>query len=79
MTAGRGRESKKISRSRKRNLKDVGHKDKVIPIVVGALGTIPLRLKENLRTIGVDTSIELKRIHLLLFKIPQYAQKLKLV
>ena len=32
---------------------------KVIPIVVGALGTIPLRLKENLRTIGVDTSIEL--------------------
>ena len=32
---------------------------KVIPIVVGALGTIPLRLKENLRTIGVDISIEL--------------------
>ena len=32
---------------------------KVIPIVVGALGTIPMRLKENLRTIGVDTSIEL--------------------
>ena len=32
---------------------------KVIPIVVGALETIPLRLKENLRTIGVDTSIKL--------------------
>ena len=32
---------------------------KVIPIVVGASGTIPLRLKENLRTIGVDTSFEL--------------------
>ena len=32
---------------------------KVIPIVVGALGTIPLRLKENVRTVGVDTSIEL--------------------
>ena len=32
---------------------------KVIPIVVGVLGTIPLRLKENPRTIGVDTSIEL--------------------
>ena len=34
---------------------------KVIPIVevVGALGTISLRLKENLRTIGVETSIEL--------------------
>ena len=27
--------------------------------MVGALGTIPLRLKENLRTIGVGTSIEL--------------------
>ena len=36
-----------------------GVRIKVIPIVVGALGTIPLRLKENLRTIGVDTSIEL--------------------
>ena len=36
-----------------------GVRTKVIPIVVGALGTIPLRLKENLRTIGVDTSIEL--------------------
>ena len=32
---------------------------KVIPIVVGALGTMPLRLKENLRTMGVDTSIQL--------------------
>ena len=31
----------------------------MIPIVVGALGTIPMRLKENLRAIGVDTSIEL--------------------
>ena len=31
----------------------------VIPIVVGALRTIPLRLKENLRTIGVNISIEL--------------------
>ena len=47
--------SRKISRFRERNSKDVGHKDKV----VGALGTIPLRLKENLRTIGVDISIEL--------------------
>ena len=36
-----------------------GVRTKVIPIVVGALGTKPLRLKENLRTIGVDTSIEL--------------------
>ena len=36
-----------------------GVRTKVIPIVEGALGTIPLRLKENLRTIGVDTSIEL--------------------
>ena len=32
---------------------------KVTPIVVGGLGTIPLRIKENLRTIGVGTSIEL--------------------
>ena len=36
-----------------------GVRTKVIPIVVGAVGKIPLRLKENLRTIGVDTSIEL--------------------
>ena len=36
-----------------------GVRTKVIPIVVRVLGTIPLRLKENLRTIGVDTSIEL--------------------
>ena len=36
-----------------------GIRTKVIPRVMGALGTIPLRLKENLRTIGVDTSIEL--------------------
>ena len=36
-----------------------GVRTKVIPIVVGALGTIPMRLKENLRAIGVDTSIEL--------------------
>ena len=31
----------------------------MIPIVVGTLGTIPLTLKENVRTIGVDTSIGL--------------------
>ena len=36
-----------------------GVRTKVIPIVVGALGTMPLRLKENLRIIGIDTSIEL--------------------
>ena len=36
-----------------------GVRTKVIPIVVGALGTKPLRLKENLRTIGEDTAMEL--------------------
>ena len=36
-----------------------GVRNKVIPIVVGALGTIPLRLEENLRIIGVDTPTEL--------------------
>jgi len=36
-----------------------GVRTKVIPTVMGALGTIPLRLKEHLRTTGVDTSIEL--------------------
>ena len=36
-----------------------GVRTKVLPIVIGVLGKIPLRLKENLRTIGVDTSIEL--------------------
>ena len=34
-----------------------GVRIKVIPIVVGALGTMSLKLKENLSTIGVDTSI----------------------
>ena len=38
--------------------KMLGVRPKVILIVVGALGTVPLRLKENLRTIRVDTSIE---------------------
>ena len=32
-------------------------KTKVVPIVLGALGTVPLRLKGNLKGIGVDTSI----------------------
>ena len=36
-----------------------GIRTKAIPIVLGALGTIPLRLKENLRTISVNKSIEL--------------------
>ena len=31
----------------------------MMPIVVGALGMIPLSLKENQRTIGVDASIQL--------------------
>ena len=34
-------------------------KTKVVPIVLGALGTVPLRLKGNLKGIGVDTSITL--------------------
>ena len=32
---------------------------KVVAIVFGALGTVPLRLKGNLKDIGVDTSINL--------------------
>ncbi|XP_068717289.1 uncharacterized protein [Montipora capricornis] len=36
-----------------------GVRTKVIPIVLRALGTIPLRLKENLRTICVDIFNEL--------------------
>ena len=31
----------------------------VVPIVVGALETVPLRLKGNFKGIGVDTSITL--------------------
>ena len=31
----------------------------VVPIVLGALGTVPLRLKGNLKGLGVDTSITL--------------------
>ena len=42
-----------------REIRKMGIRTKVIPIVVGKLGTIPLRLKENLRTIDVKTSIEL--------------------
>ena len=34
-------------------------KTKVVPVVLGALGTVPLRLKGNLKDIGVDTSITL--------------------
>ena len=34
-------------------------KTNVIPIVLGALGTVPLRLKGNVKAIGVDTSISL--------------------
>ena len=34
-------------------------KTKVIPIVLGALGTVLLRLKGNLKGIGVETSITL--------------------
>ena len=34
-------------------------KTKVVPIVLGTLGTVPLRLKGNLKGIGVDKSITL--------------------
>ena len=34
-------------------------KTKVVPIVLGALGTVPLRLKGTLKGTGVDTSINL--------------------
>ena len=34
-------------------------KTKVVPIVVGALGTVPLQLKGNLKGIRVDISITL--------------------
>ena len=34
-------------------------KTNVVPIVLWALGTVPLRLKGNLKGIGVDTSISL--------------------
>ena len=43
-----------------------GVRTKVIPIVVGALGIVLLRLKENLRTTGFDTSIELIQRYVLL-------------
>ena len=36
-------------------------KTKVVPVVLGALGTVPVRLKGNLKGIGVDTSITLRR------------------
>ena len=58
----RAKEDKKIEKYQDlaREIRKMwGVRTKVIPIVVGALGTIPLRLKQNLRTIGVDTSIEL--------------------
>ena len=34
-------------------------KTKVVPVVLGALGTVPLPLKGNLKGVGVDTSITL--------------------
>ena len=36
-------------------------KTTVVPIAVGALGILPLRLKGNLKGIGVDTSVTLRR------------------
>ena len=36
-------------------------KTKVIPIVIGALGTIPKELNEKLKEIGVTTRVELLR------------------
>ena len=36
-----------------------GVRSKVIPVVVGALGSVPLRLKDNLKVIDVGISIEL--------------------
>ena len=35
-------------------------KTKIVPIVVGALGTVPLRLKGNLKGIVVDKLITLR-------------------
>ena len=31
----------------------------VLPVVIGALGTVPKRLESNLKRIGTNTSIEL--------------------
>ena len=36
-----------------------GVRSKVIPVEVGALGSVPLRLKDNLKVIDVGISIEL--------------------
>ena len=36
-----------------------GVRSKVIPVLVGALGSVPLRLKDNLKVIDVGISIEL--------------------
>ena len=38
-----------------------GVKTKAIPVVLGALGSIPLRLKDNLRTTEVSIAVELIR------------------
>ena len=35
----------------------MGVRAKVVPVVIGALGTVPLRLKFSLKAIGVDTLI----------------------
>ena len=57
----RAKQDEKVEKYRDlaREIRKKGVRKKVTPIVVGALGTIPLRIKENLRTIGVGTSIEL--------------------
>ena len=36
-----------------------GVRSKVIPVVVGTLGSVPLRLKDNLKVIDVGISVEL--------------------
>ena len=55
----RGKEQEKIiPRSRHRNQKDLECINQVIPIVIGALGTVTDRLEQYLKNIGVTTRIE---------------------
>jgi len=37
----------------------IGSEDTVIPIVIGALGTMPRGLEENVRTLGITMKLEL--------------------
>lgn len=53
------REDREVSRTCKRDKEDMETKTEVIPVVFGALGTVPQEIGAHLDKIGVKLSVEL--------------------